>query len=92
LDASALSNDLATLDLGTADARALAVGSDGTIAVGGSVSAALSGTQVNGTSGGRDGFVARIDGALSGAAVTYVGSAQDDQVDSVAFLDGAIYV
>jgi len=91
LDASALSNDLATLDLGTADARALAVGSDGTIAVGGSASAALAGTQVNGTSGGRDGFVARIDGALSGAAITYVGSAQDDQVDSVAFLDGAIY-
>ncbi|KAJ8134418.1 hypothetical protein OY671_012369, partial [Metschnikowia pulcherrima] len=64
LDAGALYNDSATLDSGTADARASAGGSDGTVAVGGSASAALSGTQVNATSGGRDGFVARIDGAL----------------------------
>lgn len=91
LDAGALSNDLGTIDLGQADARALAVASDGTIAVGGAARGALSGTQVNAMSGARDGFVARIDSALSGAAVTYVGSAQDDQVDSVAFLDGAIY-
>jgi trimeric autotransporter adhesin len=91
LKASALATDLGSIALGTADVRAIAVAGDGTIAVGGATSAALSGTQVNTKNTGRDGFVARIDSALSGASVTYLGSAADDQVDSIAFLGGDLY-
>lgn len=91
LDGASLATDLGSINLGTADARAIAVAADGTIAVGGATSAALSGSQVNSTSGARDGFVARIDSNLSGASVTYLGSAADDQVDSVAFLGGELY-
>lgn len=92
LDGTNLSNELGSLQLGTADARAIAVNSDGTIAVGGATRGPLSGTQVNAISGGRDGFVARIDAGLSGASVTYLGSSADDQVDSVAFMNGELYV
>lgn len=91
LDATALSNELGQISLGAADARVLAVGPDGTIAVGGATSAALGGSQVNATSGGRDGFVARIDAGLSGASVTYLGSSEDDQVDSITFMGGTLY-
>lgn len=91
LDARALSQDLGMLALGTADARAIAVAADGSIAVGGATNGALPGDQVNAPGGGRDGFVARIDHALSGASVTYLGSAGDDQVDSLSFLNGALY-
>lgn len=91
LDGASLATDLGGINLGTADVRAIAVAADGTIAVGGATSAALSGTQVNSTSGERDGFVTRIDSNLSGASTTYLGSAADDQVDSVAFLGGALY-
>ncbi|UYY59683.1 SBBP repeat-containing protein [Sphingomonas sp. S2-65] len=91
LDAQALSTSLGSISLGTADVRAIAVADDGSIAVGGAASAALSGTQVNGKSEGRDGFVARIDGALGSASVTYLGTAADDQVDSIAFLNGDLY-
>ena len=91
LDGSALATDLGSINLGIADVRAIAVGADGTIAVGGATSAALSGSQVNAKSAARDGFVARIDSGLSGASVTYLGSAADDQVDSVAFLGGELY-
>lgn len=91
MDATALSNDLASIDLGAADARAIAVGADGSIAVGGATSSALSGTQVNGLSGERDGFVTRIDANLSSASTTYIGTGADDQVDSVAFLGNDLY-
>ena len=91
LDGSALATDLGSINLGIADVRAIAVGADGTIAVGGATSAALSGSQVNAKSAARDGFVARIDSGLSGTSVTYLGSAADDQVDSVAFLGGELY-
>ena len=91
LGAGSLATDIATLGLGRADARAIAVAADGTIAVGGATDAALSGTQANATGAGRDGFVARIDAGLSGAAITYVATAGEDQVDSVAFLGGEIY-
>lgn len=92
LGAGSLATDLGTLDLGAAtDARAIAVASDGSIAVAGAATAALPGTQVNATGGGRDGFVARIDAGLSAASVTYLATAGDDQVDSVAFLNGDIY-
>lgn len=91
MSASALSTDLGSISLGTADIRAIAVAADGTIAVGGATSAALTGTQVNARSAERDGFVARIDSALSGASVTYLGSAADDQVDSIAFMGNDLY-
>ncbi|WP_380873998.1 regulatory protein FlaEY [Sphingomonas sp. DBB INV C78] len=92
LDASALSSDLGSIALGSADARAIAVSATGEIAVVGATQAALSGTQVNGLSGGRDGFVTRIDSALSGASTTYIGSADSDEVDSVTFMGGALYI
>ena len=91
LDGTSLSTDLGSIDLGTADVRAIAVAADGTIAVGGATSAALAGSQVNAKSGERDGFVARIDSGLSGASVTYLGSAADDQVDSIAFIGSDLY-
>ncbi|WP_324871598.1 autotransporter outer membrane beta-barrel domain-containing protein [Sphingomonas psychrotolerans] len=91
MSASSLSTDLASINLGTADVRAIAVAADGTIAVGGATSSALTGAQVNTKSADRDGFVARIDAGLSGASVTYLGSAADDQVDSVAFLGNELY-
>ncbi|WP_232318676.1 hypothetical protein [Sphingomonas sp. TDK1] len=92
MSASSLSTSLGSISLGTADARAIAVGPDGTVVVGGATRAALSGSQVNSTSGDRDGFVTRIDSALSGASTTYIGSAKDDQVDSIAFLGNDLYV
>ncbi len=91
LQGNSLATDLGSIDLGTADARAIAVAADGTIAVGGAASAALNGTQVNATSGGRDGFVTRIDSNLGGASTTYLGSSADDQVDSIAFMGSDLY-
>ncbi|WP_404337422.1 hypothetical protein AB2M62_02225 [Sphingomonas sp. MMS12-HWE2-04] len=91
LSGTALSTELGSISLGTADARAIAIGPDGSIAVGGATSSTLSGSQVNANSGGRDGFVARIDGGLSGSSVTYIGSSEDDQVDSIAFMNGSLY-
>lgn len=79
--AGALATDLGSIDLGSMDARALAVGADGTIAVGGAVT---SGTN-------RDGFVSRIDAGLTSASTTMLATTGDDQVDSVTFLDGQIY-
>lgn len=92
LDGTAISTDLASINLGTADARALARADDGSIAVVGATSIALGGTQVNATGGGRDGFVARIDAGLSMVSVTYLATADDDQLDSAAFMNGALYV
>lgn len=91
MQGGALATDLGSLSLGTADARVLAVADDGTIGVGGATSGALSGTQVNSISGGRDGFVTRIDANLSNASTTYIGSSADDQVDSIAFMNGDLY-
>ncbi|MFV0623356.1 hypothetical protein ACBY01_04990 [Sphingomonas sp. ac-8] len=92
LDAGNLASELGSLDLGAgADARAIAVAADGSIAVAGATTGALPGSQVNATGGGRDGFVARIDAGLQDTSVTYLATAGDDQVDSVAFLNGEIY-
>lgn len=91
MSASALSTDLGSIDLGTADVRAIAVAADGTIAVGGATNNALTGSQVNAKSADRDGFVARIDAGLNGASVTYLGSAGDDQVDSITFMGNDLY-
>ncbi|SEI78269.1 hypothetical protein SAMN05428950_101213 [Sphingomonas sp. OV641] len=92
LDAGALSNDLGMLTLGSADARALAVDPAGSIAIVGATSATLTGEQVNARGEGRVGFVMRLSADLSGASVSYVATEGDDQVDSVAFMNGAIYV
>ncbi|MBO9623736.1 MAG: hypothetical protein J7500_13600 [Sphingomonas sp.] len=91
LDADALATDLGSFDIGAADARAIAVAADGTIAVGGATSMALGGTHVNSTAGGREGFVMQLDASLSGAKVTYLATDQDDQVDSLAFMNGELY-
>ncbi|WP_338014342.1 hypothetical protein [Sphingomonas cavernae] len=92
LDSGALSTQLGQLNLGAADARAISVSASGEIAVAGATTDAISGAQVNGISGGRDGFVTRIDSALSGMSTSYIGSADDDQIDSVTFMNGELYV
>ncbi len=92
IDPAALTTDLGSINLGRADARAIAVAADGSIAVAGATEAALTGTGTNGLAGSRDGFVARIDAGLADAKVTYVGTTGEDQVDSVAFLNGSIYL
>ena len=92
LSGGALSSEMAMADLGTADARAIARGPDGSIAVVGATNAALGGTQVNAKNAGRDGFVARFDAGLASAGVTYVGTAGADEIDSAAYLGGALYV
>jgi len=91
IDAGALSQDLGEISLGTADARVIAVAEDGSIAVGGAADGALPGTQANAPGGGRDGFVARIDSALGSASISYLGGAGEDQVDSLSFMNGALY-
>ncbi|UYY78810.1 hypothetical protein OIM94_07465 [Sphingomonas sp. R1] len=92
MQATSLSTDLGSISLGSADARAIAVADDGSIAVGGATDSAIPGTQVNSTSGGRDGFVTRIDAGFTTASTTYIGTSADDQVDSLAFLNGKLYV
>lgn len=91
MQANSLATDLGSFSLGNVDARALAVAADGTIAVGGAASSAVAGAQVNAISGDRDGFVTRIDAGLSSASTTYIGTGQDDQVDSVAFMGNNLY-
>ncbi|MCD2317084.1 hypothetical protein LQ954_13095 [Sphingomonas sp. IC-11] len=92
LDSGSLSNDLGMLALGSADARALAVDPAGSIAVVGATSSTLNGEQINARGEGRDGFVARVAADLSGSSVSYLASDGDDQVDSVTFMNGALYV
>lgn len=92
LDAQSLATDLGAISLGSADARAIAVSATGEIAVAGAARGALPGTQVNATAGDRDGFVARIDSALTGSSISYIGSSADDQIDSITYMGGAIYV
>jgi CBS domain-containing protein len=92
IDGAALTGDLVTLDLGVADARAIAVAADGGIVVAGATDATLEGAQVNARSGSRDAFVARVDAGLAGAEITYLGTGEEDQADSVSILGGAIYV
>lgn len=91
IDSATLATDTASIDLGLADARALAVAADGSIAVGGATDATLSGAQVNGLSGGRDGFITRLSASLTGAQTSYIGTSGTDQVDSIAFLNGRLY-
>ncbi|WP_404479648.1 hypothetical protein [Novosphingobium sp. BL-52-GroH] len=92
IGAGALTQDLGSVALGTASARAIAVSDNGQIAVIGATSAALNGPQVNATSGGMDAFVSLVDADLTLASTSYIGTAESDQADSVAYLNGALYV
>lgn len=92
IDAQALSTDLGSVNLGAVDARAIAVSDSGEIAIAGATSVAVNGAQANGTSGGRDAFVTRIAADLSTASTSYVGTASDEQADSVTYMNGALYV
>lgn len=79
--------------LGNVDARSLAVSSTGEIAVAGSTSGAtVAGAQTNAPLGGTDGFVTRINASLGITGTTYVGSGNADQIDSIAFMNGDLYV
>lgn len=75
--AGSLATDNGSIDLGARDARVIAVAADGQIAIGGASAG--------------DGFVARIDAALTGSAFTNLATAGYDQVDSLTFMDGALY-
>ncbi|MBB4616679.1 hypothetical protein [Sphingomonas abaci] len=92
INLTSLDTDRAKLDLGMADARALAVASDGTIAVAGATSAEVAGGKVNTMGGGRDGFLTRIASDLTSASTSYIGTSGNDQIDSVRFMNGAFYV
>lgn len=80
--AGSLAGELGSINLSTVDARALAVGPGGAIAVAGARTTAT----------GRDAFVARIDAGLSSATLTDIASAGDDQADSITFMGDALFV
>ncbi|MBT0670532.1 hypothetical protein HT136_19375 [Novosphingobium profundi] len=92
LDSSDISNELGSFTLGTADARAIAVSDDGQIAVVGATTQAIAGTQANALTGGRDAFATVLSADFSSATTTYIGTTDDDQADSVAWLNGSLYV
>lgn len=92
IGAGSLNQDLGSVSLGTASARAIAVSPDGRIAVVGATNAALNGTQTNAPSGGLDAFVTLIDAGLTSTSTSYIGTSAADQADSVTFLNGALYV
>jgi hypothetical protein len=75
--AGSLATDTGAINLGTRDARVLAVASDGQIAVGGAVAG--------------DGFVTRIDAALTTQSSTVLATAELDQVDSLSFMGDDLY-
>lgn len=90
--AGSLNTDLGSVALGNASAKAIAVSDSGQIAVVGTTSAALNGSQVNGLSGGTDAFVTLIEPDFSSTLTSYIGTDSADQADSVAYLNGALYV
>jgi len=90
--AGSLTQDLGSVALGSASARAIAVSETGQIAIVGAASGTLNGPQVNAPSGGMDAFVTLVDADLTIAGTSYIGTEASDQADSVAFLNGALYV
>ncbi|MFD2134712.1 hypothetical protein ACFSLT_04775 [Novosphingobium resinovorum] len=90
--AGSLSTELGSVALGNASAKAIAVSDSGQIAVVGATSTALNGAQVNGLSGGTDAFVTLIEPDFSATLTSYIGTDSADQADSVAYLNGALYV
>lgn len=91
LSAADLTAQLGAVDLGAASGHALAVAPDGTIAIGGSTLGRVAGAQTNDPSGGQDGFVTIVQPDLSGASTSYVGTAGNDVVGSLAYLNGTLY-
>jgi hypothetical protein len=91
-DAQSLSTNLGTVALGAVDARALAVSDSGEIAITGATTVATEGTQNNAINGGRDAFLMRVSGDFSSQNTIYIGSGDNDQGDSVAYMNGALYV
>nr|WP_253201418.1 hypothetical protein [Sphingomonas quercus] len=93
LSGAALTTETGVIDLGNVDARSIAVSANGKIAVAGSASTPVAaGTQANALSGGTDGFVTRLDAGLANATTSYVGTASNDQIDSIAFMGDDLYV
>lgn len=90
--AGSLTRDLGSVALGIASVRAIAVSENGQIAVVGTTSANLEGPLRNARSAGQDAFVTLIDPDLTLAGTSYICTAEIDQADSVAFLNGALYV
>ncbi|MBB3345783.1 hypothetical protein FHY02_000221 [Sphingomonas sp. BK069] len=73
-------------------ANAVAVASDGRLAVVGGADAQIPGDQVNTRAENRDAFVTILSTDLSSARTTYIASADDDTADSLTIADGSIYV
>lgn len=92
LDAQRLSSTLGSVTLGAVDARAIAVAANGEIAIAGATTVPVAGGQANTISGGRDAFVTRIGADLSSSTTSYIGTAKEDQADSVLYLGDALYV
>jgi hypothetical protein len=92
IDANSLTSDLGSVSLGAVDARAIAVSDSGQIAVVGAASVSVAGAQINGLNGGRDAFVTLISADMSTSSTSYIGTGQDEQADSAAFMNGALYI
>lgn len=92
IDAQDLTNELSSYALGDVDARAITVSDSGEVAIAGSTSVAVNGDQANGLSGGRDAFVTRISSDGASQITTYIGTDGNDQADSVAYMNGQLYV
>lgn len=78
--------DLSTttaISLGNVDARAVAVDTDGSIAIAGATQSAIGiGTQANGFGGNRDGFVIQFDASLGNAVTTYLHATDTTEKDT----------
>lgn len=85
LDGAQLTAPGSSLDLGELDANSLAVNpTDGTVIVAGSKSGGLAGS--------RDGVVALVDASLGTVRNLSIASDGTDQIDSIAVLNGQVYV
>lgn len=78
ISTTSLATDISSIDLGARDARAIAIAADGQIAVAGASAG--------------DGFVVRIDAALTSSSFTQLATPGNEQVDSLTFMNGALYV
>lgn len=91
---------LGSIDLGTADARAIAVSDNGEIAVVGSTKTAVAtgSPQIGSLGGGSDGFVTRISGdSFSVIATSYIAAdrptdADPEDADPMESIDSAVYI
>lgn len=92
IDPADLSQDVANVTIGDADARAIAIAADGSVAVAGATSVTLPNAAALDSGHGSDGFVTTFKSDLSNAKTIYIGAAGEDQVDSVTYLNGKIFV